>query len=58
MQAIKPYLSNWLAANAFSPPENQPQKRSNIVLMLLQVQKSKFLKLQKYKTQKYRNTKS
>ena len=32
MQAIKPYLSNWLAAHAFSPPENQPMERTDIFL--------------------------
>ena len=32
LQAIKPYLSNWLAAHAFSPPENQPMERTDIFL--------------------------
>ena len=32
MQAIKPYLSNWFAAHAFSHPENQPMERTDIFL--------------------------
>ena len=32
MQAMKPYLSNWLAAPAFSPPKNQPMERTDIFL--------------------------